>query len=279
MTERDKRSVAYFTLGYNLEEDGKYDEAIEAFWESIKCIDTEMRSTTTFLHLYSLYRDKGDRENMRKVLNLGIEYSNYFNENEANELIEKYPDHKEGILESLETNKPYPENWMEIGVNPLFIPHDTTSLIDLLIDMDEEDERNRQEKFSNKAILLFEKMLSKYNAKEMLNEEESLQDYDEVIYDFEVMVERIVMYKNGEIYSEEQIDTYLSFYKWLIKALLYLNISEKDLNRVVKFISYNNPINIPSVESIKKEYNEEFEERRKAEEPIIIKVSINMNEA
>lgn len=279
MTERDKRSVAYFTLGYNLEKDGKYDEAIEAFWESIKCIDTEMRSTTTFLHLYSLYRDKGDRENMRKVLNLGIEYSNYFNENEANELIEKYPDHKEGILESLETNKPYPENWMEIGVNPLFIPHDTMFLIDLLIDMDEEDERNRQEKFSNKAILLFEKMLSKYNAKEMLNEEESLQDYDEVIYDFEVMVERIVMYKNGEIYSEEQIDTYLSFYKWLIKALLYLNISEKDLNRVVKFISYNNPINIPSVESIKKEYTEEFEERRKSEKPIIIKVSINMNEA
>ena len=279
MTERDKRSVAYFTLGYNLEKEGKYDEAIEAFWESIKCIDTEMRSTTTFLHLYSLYRDKGDRENMRKVLNLGIEYSNYFNKNEANELIEKYPDHKEGILESLEANKPYPENWMEIGVNPLFIPHDTMFLIDLLIDMDEEDERNRQEKFSNKAILLFEKMLSKYNAKEMLNEEESLQDYDEVIYDFEVMVERIVMYKNGEIYSEEQIDTYLSFYKWLIKALLYLNISEKDLNRVVKFISYNNPLNIPSVESIKKEYNEEFEERRKAEEPIIIKVSINMNEA
>ena len=68
-------------------------------------------------------------------------------------------------------------------------------------------------------------------------------------------------------------------YKWLIEALLSLNASDTDLNRVVKFISHNNPINLPSVESIKKEYDNKMEERRKAEDPIIIKVSINVNEA
>ena len=120
-------------------------------------------------------------------------------------------------------------------------------------------------------------MISKYNAKERLNGEDYSQNYDDVIYDFEVMVERIIRYKNGEVYSEEQIETYLDFYKWLINALLYLRISDTDLNRVVKFISYNNPIKLLSVESIKKEYDEEIEEQRRLEEPIVIKVSINMN--
>lgn len=263
-TERDKRSIAYFTLGYKLEEEGRYDEAIEAFWESIKCIDTEMRSTTSFLHLYSIYRDRGDRDNMRKVLHLGIEYANYFNEKVSNELIEKYPEHKEGILNALETCTPYPEDWLEMGINPLFRPYDTIFLIDLLTDMDEEDERNRQKIFSDKANLLFEKMISKYDAKGRLSEDEYFQGYNDVIFNFEVMIERIIKYKNGEMYSEEQIETYLRFYKWLIEALLYLNISDTDLNRVVKFISHNNPINLPSVESIKKEYDDKIEEHRKS---------------
>ena len=277
-TERDKRSVAFFTLGYNLEEEGKIDEAIEAFGKSVEYIDTEMRSTAAFLHLYDLYRGKGDKENMRRVLNQGIEYANYFNEKIANDLIEKYPEHKEGILEALETNEPYPKDWIEKQINPLFRPYDVMLMIDLLTDMDEDDEKEKQERFSDKANLLFKKMISKYGAKERLSEEDYSQDYDDVTYDFEVMVERILRYKNGEVYSGEQIETYLDFYKWLINALLYLRISDTDLNRVVKFVSCNNPINLPSIESIKKEYNEDIEEKRKSEEPIVIKVSFNMNE-
>lgn len=61
-TERDKRSTAYFTLGYELEQEGKVDEAIEAFEASVECIDAEMRSTSVFTHLYSLYKTKGIRE-------------------------------------------------------------------------------------------------------------------------------------------------------------------------------------------------------------------------
>lgn len=277
-TERDKRSIAFFTYGYKLEEEGKIDEAIEAFEKSVEYIDTEMRSTAAFLHLYDLYREKGDKDNMRRVLNQGIEYANYFNEKVANELIEQYPEHKEGILEALETNEPYPNDWLEKGINPLFRPYDSMFMIDLLTYMDEEDERERQKKFSDKANLLFENMISKYDAKGRLGKEDCWQSYNEVMYGFEVMVERIIRYKNGEIYSDEQIETYLCFYKWLIEALLSLNASDTDLNRVVKFISHNNPINLPSVESIKKEYDDKMEERRKAEEPIIVKVSINVNE-
>ena len=138
-TERDKRSIAFFTLGYNLEREGKIDEAIEAFEKSIECIDTEMRSTIAFISLYSLYEQKGDRNNMRRVLNQGIEYANYFNEKIANELIERYPEHKEGILEALETNEPYPNDCSEKQVNPLFSPHNVMFMIDLLTDMDEDE--------------------------------------------------------------------------------------------------------------------------------------------
>lgn len=161
-TERDKRSMAFFTLGYNLEAEGRIDEAIEAYEQSIRHIDTEMRSTMAFTSLYSLYERKGDRDNMRRVLNQGIEYANYFNEKIANELIEKYPEHKEGILDALETNEPYPNDWVEKQVDPLFSPYDVMLMIDLLTDMDEDDEREKQKRFSSKAILLFEKMISKY---------------------------------------------------------------------------------------------------------------------
>lgn len=92
------------------------------------------------------------------------------------------------------------------------------------------------------------------------------------------MIERIIEYKNGEYYSEERIETYLYFYKQLINALLYLRFSDTDLNRVAKFIAHNNPINLPPLESIKKEYDEEIEEQRKLVEPIVINVSINMTE-
>lgn len=275
-TESDKRSAAFFKLGYNLEREGKIDEAIEAFEKSIEYIDTEM--CPSFTYLYSLYEQKGDRDNIRRVLNQGIEYANYFNEKIANELIEKYPEHKEGILEALETNEPYPNDWVKKQVNPLFSPYDVMFMIDLLTDMDEDDEREKEKRFSDKALLLFTKMISKYDAKERLNKEDYSQNYDDVIYDFEVIVERIIRYKNGELYSEEQIETYLYFYKRLIYALLFLRISDVDLNRIVKFISYNNPIVLPTIESIKKEYDEEIEEQRKLEEPIVIKISINMND-
>lgn len=135
-TERDKRSIAYFTLGYELELEGRVNEAIEAFEASIECIETEMRSTSAFTHLYSLYKAKGDKENMKRVLENGIRYANYFNEKIADELIRKHPKHKEGILEALETNKPYPDDWYEKSVNPLFRPHDVMLMIDLLENID-----------------------------------------------------------------------------------------------------------------------------------------------
>lgn len=131
-TERDKRSIAYFTLGYELELEGKVDEAIEAFEASVECIDKGMRSASVFTHLYSLYKTKGDKANMKRVLEDGIRYANFFNEKRANELVRKYPEHKEGILEALETNKPYPFDWYEKGVSPLFRPHDVMLMIDLL---------------------------------------------------------------------------------------------------------------------------------------------------
>ena len=134
-TENDKRSAALFTLGYNLEEEGRIDEAIEAYEQSIRHIDTEMRSTSVFLHLYSLYEKKGDRNNMRRILEQGIKYANHFNEQKANELIKHYPEHKDGILEALELNEPYPNDWYEKRVNPLFRPHETILMIDLLKDM------------------------------------------------------------------------------------------------------------------------------------------------
>lgn len=136
-TERDKRSAACFTLGYGLEQEGRTDEAIKAFEASIEYIDTEMRSTSAFTRLYSLYKEKGDKENMRRVLEEGIRYAIYFNEKAASGLIKKYPEHKEGILEALETNKPYPFDWYEKGINPLFRPHDVMLMIDLLDDIND----------------------------------------------------------------------------------------------------------------------------------------------
>lgn len=134
-TERDKRSMAFFTLGYNLEAEGRIDEAIEAYQQSIAHIDTKMRSTSAFIRLYSLYKEKGDKDNMKRVLEKGIKYANRFNERTANELICKYPEYKEGILEALETNQPYPNDWLEKGINPIFRPHETILMIDLLENM------------------------------------------------------------------------------------------------------------------------------------------------
>lgn len=74
---------------------------------------------------------------MRRILKEGIRYANYFNEKTANELIKKYPEHKEGILETLETNKPYPFDWYEREMNPLFKPHDVMLMIDLLENIDD----------------------------------------------------------------------------------------------------------------------------------------------
>lgn len=116
-TERDKRSAACFTLGYGLEQEGRTDEAIKAFEASIEYIDTEMRSTSAFTRLYSLYKEKGDKENMRRILEEGIRYAIYFNEKAASGLIKKYPEHKEGILEALETNKPHGVRVMDIRAN------------------------------------------------------------------------------------------------------------------------------------------------------------------
>ena len=56
---------------------------------------------------------------------------NTFNEAKANELIKLYPKYKDGILEALETNKPFPTDWLERGINPLFRPHETLLMIDL----------------------------------------------------------------------------------------------------------------------------------------------------
>lgn len=258
-TERDKRSIAFFTRGYYLEEEGKYDEAIEAFEKSIEYIDTEMRSTAAFLHLYSIYRERKDWENMRKVLNLGIEYANYFNDKKANELIEKYPEHKEGILEALETNKPYPENWLEIGVNPLFRPHDAIFLIDLLIYTDEYERIEYDKKYIERSISIFERICNKYNAKEKLPGENFFHDYKDLIYDVNFIMEQNIKNKNRETISDKTKEIYLHYYVWLIKTMFYLGFDEIDFNRIVKFVGHNSPINSPTIESIKEEYDEEME--------------------
>lgn len=131
-TEKDKRSVSMFTMAYNLQEEGKIEEAIEAYWESIRLIDTDMRSTLAFLRLYMIYNEKNDFENMKRTLELGIEYSDYFNKKEANELIEAFPEYKDNILLSLETNENlYPAPYWD-KYNPLWRPNDTIFLIDLL---------------------------------------------------------------------------------------------------------------------------------------------------
>lgn len=121
-----------FTMAYHLEEEGKIDKAIEAYWASIKLIDTDMRSTQVFLRLFGLYDKKGDYNNMVKIINLGIKYSNFFNKKEAHELIEVYPEYKDDILLCLETNEnlhpsPYWDKY-----NPLWRPNNTIFLIDLL---------------------------------------------------------------------------------------------------------------------------------------------------
>lgn len=131
-TESDKRSRSMFTMAYHLQEDGKIDEAIEAYWESIRLIDTFMCSTQAFSRLFSLYDERGDFENAKRVLELGIEYSNYFNQREANELFDMFPEYKDDILLSLETNENLypPLYWDEY--NPLWRPNSTIQLIDLL---------------------------------------------------------------------------------------------------------------------------------------------------
>lgn len=134
-TEKDKRSIAFFTKGYHLEGEGKIDEAIEVYEKSIEYIDTEMRSTSVFTRLYSLYKYKGNKDKMKEVLELGLKYAHYFNEKIANELISAHPEHRNGILNALETNTPYPEDWMEKGINPLFRPHDVMLMINLLEDL------------------------------------------------------------------------------------------------------------------------------------------------
>lgn len=131
-TERDRRSIAFFTKGYHLEEEGKDSEAIEAYEKSIEYIDTEMRSPSAFFHLHTLYRDRKDYQNAIRILEKGIDYVNRFNEKKANELISLYPEYKEGILEALETNKPYPADWREKKIEPLFRPHETMLMIDIL---------------------------------------------------------------------------------------------------------------------------------------------------
>ena len=131
-TEKDKRSVSMFTMAYHLQEEGKIEEAIEAYWESIRLIDTDMRSTQAFIRLFMIYDEKNDFENMKRTLELGIEYSDYFNEKEANELIEAYPEYKDDILLSLETNENlYPAPYWD-EYNPLWRPNNTIFLIDLL---------------------------------------------------------------------------------------------------------------------------------------------------
>lgn len=137
-TERDKRSISFFSRGYFLENEGRIDEAIEAYEKSIEYIDTEMRSTAAFTHLFRIYRDKGEIVKMRQILKDGIRYTNYFNEKKANELIAIYPELRNGILDALETNSPYPEDWQEKEIEPIFRPHDVMLMIDLLEDLGNE---------------------------------------------------------------------------------------------------------------------------------------------
>lgn len=130
-TEKDKRSRSMFELGSRLQNDGRYDDAIEAYWESIRLMDTES-IYPAFLRLFKLYDKKGDFENIKRTLELGIEYSDYFNEKEANELIEMFPEYKDDILLSLETNENlYPAPYWD-EYNPLWRPNSTILLIDLL---------------------------------------------------------------------------------------------------------------------------------------------------
>jgi tetratricopeptide (TPR) repeat protein len=143
-TERDKRSIAFFTKGYYLEEEGKYDESIESYEKSIEYIDSELRSTAVFTRLYILYRQNRDEYNMKRVLEEGIKCAHYFNEKKAKELIKLYPEHEDGILEALETNKPYPKDWLEKRINPLFRPHEVMLMIDLLSDLNKKNKINKQ---------------------------------------------------------------------------------------------------------------------------------------
>ena len=129
-TDDDKRSIAMFTFAYHLEEDGKYDEAIEAYWESIKLIDTEMRSLSAFWHLINLYDSKKDIENLKFTFEIALEYSNYFNQKEANDLIDMFPQYKDDILLCLETNENfYPSPYWD-KYNPLWRPNNTMLLIE-----------------------------------------------------------------------------------------------------------------------------------------------------
>ena len=48
-TEKDKRSVSMFSMACRLQDEQRYDEAIEAYWESIRLIDKDMRSTQSFV--------------------------------------------------------------------------------------------------------------------------------------------------------------------------------------------------------------------------------------
>ena len=131
-TEKDKRSISMFTMAYHLQEAGRIEEAIEAYWESIRLIDTDMRSTQAFLRLFMIYDERNDFENMKRAIELGIEYSDYFNIKEANELIEAFPEYKDDILLSLETNENlYPAPYWDKD-NPLWRPNNTILLIDLL---------------------------------------------------------------------------------------------------------------------------------------------------
>lgn len=131
-TEKDKRSVSMFAMGCRLQEEGRTEEAIEAYWESIRLIDTDMRSIQSFLRLFRIYDEKNDFENMKRVIEIGIEYSDYFNEKEANELIDTFPEYKDDILLSLETNENlYPAPYWD-EYNPLWRPNNTILLIDLL---------------------------------------------------------------------------------------------------------------------------------------------------
>ena len=130
-TEKDKRSTSMFAMASRLQEEGRIEEAIEAYWESIRLIDNEF-VYSAFLRLFKLYYEKGDFENMKRMLELGIEYSDFFNVKEANELIEAFPEYKEDILLSLETNENlYPAPYWD-RANPLWRPNSTILLIDLL---------------------------------------------------------------------------------------------------------------------------------------------------
>lgn len=128
--ESDKRAQAYFEEGYRLFHDrNDLIGAEQAFLQCIGHMDKCFVSTV-YIQLYWVYKSMGDKERMRETLETGIRTANEYSYQEAMRIIRKHPEYKEGILDALETNKPFPTDWKENGV--IFRPYDVMMMIGLL---------------------------------------------------------------------------------------------------------------------------------------------------